>query len=268
MEIILDEHSGQLLIVGDLNFHLDDSSNSHATLKQLVKGATHVSGHTLDLLIISDESLVKHVVVRDPTLSDHYAVYCNLCLQNPQFAKKLVNFRKLRSFDMESFREDIRSSSLKQKQATDLDTLASQYDDVQRSLLDHPAPLKQRLVTVRPYAPWYTPELTLEKTKRRRLERKWRTSRLQIDCEKYVHQCSLVIDLISSLKSEYYTSVIREHSGNRRVLFKIVNKLLQKPSVKRYPSCPDNNSLANSSVTFLLAKLISYIVHLLRSKLL
>ena len=47
-------------MVGDLNFHLDDSSNSHATqfkdileafnLKQLVKGATHVSGHTLDLL--------------------------------------------------------------------------------------------------------------------------------------------------------------------------------------------------------------------------
>ena len=81
-------------------------------LKQLVKGATHVSGHTLDLLITSDESLVKHVVVRDPALSDHHAVYCNLCLQKPQFAKNVVNFRKLRSIDMDSFREDIRSSSL------------------------------------------------------------------------------------------------------------------------------------------------------------
>ena len=236
LERILGKHSGRLLIVGELNFHLDDSSNSHATkfkdileafnLKKLVKGATHVSGHTLDLSITSDESLVKHVVVRDPALSDHYAVYCNLCLQKPQFAKKVVNFRRLRSIDMDSFREDIRSSSLIQKQATDLDTLAIQYDDVLRSLLDHYAPLKQRLVTVRPSAPWYTPEVTLEKTKRRRLECKWRSSRLQSDREKYVHQCSLVINLINSLKSEYYTSVIREHSGNQRVLFKTVNKLL------------------------------------------
>ena len=66
LERILGEHPGRLLIVGDLNFHLDDSSKSHATqfkdilealnLKRLVKGATHVSGYTLDLLITSDES--------------------------------------------------------------------------------------------------------------------------------------------------------------------------------------------------------------------
>ena len=156
---------------------------------------------------------------------------------------------------MYSFREDIRSSSLIQKQATDLDTLASQYDDVLRSLLDHHAPLKQRWVTMRPSAPWYTPEVTLEKTKRRRLERKWRSSRLQSDREKYVHQCSLVINLINSLESEYYTSVIKEHSGNQRVLFKTVNKLLQKRSVKRYPSCPDNSSLANSFADFFISKI-------------
>ena len=173
-------------MVGDLNFHLDDFSNSHATqfkdileafnIKQLIKGATHAGGHTLDLLITSDELLVKHVVVGDPALSDHYAVYCNLCLQKPQFAKKVVNFRKLRSIDIDSFHEDIWSSSLIQKQATDLDILTSQYDDVLRSLLDHHAPLKQRLVTVRPSAPWYTPDVTLEKTKQRWLERKWHSS--------------------------------------------------------------------------------------------
>ena len=215
LERILGEHSERLLIVGDLNFHLDDSCNSPATqfkdileafnLKQLVKGAIHVSGHTLDLLITSDKSLVKHVVVRDPALSDHYVVYCNLCLQKPRFVKNVVNFRKLHSTDMDSLREEIRSSSLIQKKATDLDALASQYDSVLRSLLDYHAPLKQRLVMARPSAPWYTPEVVLEKTKRRRLERKWRSSRLQSDREKYVHQCSLVINLINSLKSEFYS---------------------------------------------------------------
>ena len=174
-------------------------------------------------------------------------------LTKTSVCQKIVNIRKLCSIDMDSLREDIRSSSLLQKQATDLDTLASQFDDVLRSLLDHHAPLKTRLVTVRPSGPWYTPEVTLEKTKRRWLERKWRSSRLQSDSEKYVHYCSLVSNLINSLK--YYTSVIKEHSGNQRVLFKTVNKLLQKPSVKCYPSCPDNSSLANSFADFFISKI-------------
>ena len=70
-----------------------------------------------------------------------------------------------------------------------------------------------------------------------------------------ISACSLVINLINSLKSEYYTSVIREHSGNQRVLFKTVNKRLQKPSVKRYPSCPDNSSMANSFADFFISKI-------------
>ena len=70
-----------------------------------------------------------------------------------------------------------------------------------------------------------------------------------------MYQCSVVINLINSLKSEYYTSVIREHSGNQRVIFKTVNKLLQKPFVKRYPSCPHNSSLANSFADFFISKI-------------
>ena len=111
LERILGEHSGRLSILGDLNFHVqvDDPRNSHVTqfkgileafnLKQLVKGATHVfNGHTLDLLITTDDLLVKCVVVRGPALSERCAV--------------VVNFRKLRSINMDSLREDIRSSSL------------------------------------------------------------------------------------------------------------------------------------------------------------
>ena len=77
-----------------------------------------------------------------------------------------------------------------------------------------------------------------------------------------------MINLINSLKSEYYTSVIREHSGNQRVLLKAVNKLLQKPSVKRYPSCPDNSSLANSFADFFISKIDTIHCSLTESKLL
>ena len=89
------------------------------------------------------------------------------------------------------------------------------YDEVLRSLLEKHAPVKERVVTVRPSAPWYTVEVTAEKRKQRQLKRKWRASRLPADRVRYVHQCNVVINLIKSLKSEYYSSIIKENSGNQ-----------------------------------------------------
>ena len=88
--------------------------------------------------------------------------------------------------DTETFCEDILSSPLLQDQATDLTALVDQYGNVLQSLLDLHAPLKQQTVTLRPHAPWYKPEVAVQKNIRRRLERKWRSTRLQHDCEQYV----------------------------------------------------------------------------------
>lgn len=69
--------SGNLLIVGAFNFHLDDSNNTDAiklhnplesfNLKQHVATPTHSRGHTLDLIIRSEDDLLDGIVVRDPT---------------------------------------------------------------------------------------------------------------------------------------------------------------------------------------------------------
>ena len=80
--------------------------------------------------------------------------------------------RKLRSLDIESFCEDILTSPLLQDQAAELNALVDQYDNVLRSLLDLYAPLKRRTVTLRLSAPWYKPEVVVQKNIRRRLKRK------------------------------------------------------------------------------------------------
>ena len=225
-------------------------------LKQHVNCGTHASGHTLDLVITrSDDSLIKDTKVKDPVISDHLAIHCVLSIQKPQFRKKLINFRKLHSLNMDSFCKDIMASPLLQDQATDLDTMVDQYDRVLRQLLDQHAPKKKRQVTVRPSAPWYTSDVVAEKRKRRRLERRWRASRLQCDRDQYVRQCCVVNNLIATLKSAHYTSIINEHSSDQRILFATVNKLLQKPSEKRYPPSVDNTSLANSFADFFINKI-------------
>ena len=108
---------------------------------------------------------------------------------------------------------------LLQKSYSHLNTPVEQYDRTLLSIRDNHAPKIQRQITVRPSVPWYTQEVADERNKRRRLERKWRESKLQSDCERYMHQCYVVNNLICNLKTIYYREIISENSGNQKVLF-------------------------------------------------
>jgi len=135
-------------------------------------------------------------------------------------------------------------------------TSESSADILVSSLLDRHAPTKQHIITVRPSAPWYSTEIAQNKRIRRKLERKWHSTRLPSDREKYVHQCSVVNNLIDSAKSAFYTTVISEISGDQRMLFKTVNKLLQKQKEQQHPSSyPDSTSLANAFNNFFISKI-------------
>lgn len=218
----------QIMKIFKLKDSLMDILESY-NLRQHVTEVTHISGHTLDLVITkSNDAFLSGVSTFDPVISDHSAVNINLLLQKSQFKKKTITYRKLHSIDYNTFCNDITDSPLIMEPSSDLDVLVDQYDNVLRSLLDCHAPTKQRIITVRPSAPWYSTEIAQNKRIRRKLERKWRSTRLPSDREKYVHQCSVVNNLIDSAKSAFYTTVISEISGDQRMLFKTVNKLLQK----------------------------------------
>ena len=264
-ENVLSETSARLMITGDLNLHVENSNNAHTRqffeiletfdLKQNVSSATHASDHTLDLLITRlNEEIVRNVKIHDPMISDLLAVFCNLSLKKPQFRKKVISTRKLRSLDTDSFYEDVGNSSLVQEQPTDLDSAVDQYDHGLRMLLDQYALARKRLVTITLVAPWHSLIVATEKQKRCRLQRKWRKTRLQSDRESHQYQCCVVNDLISSLKSTYYTSIITEHPSDQRVLFRTVNKLMQKSYETRYPPSLSNALLADSFADFFTAK--------------
>ena len=156
-----------------------------------------------------------------------------------------------------------------------LDTLVTRKLNIESSvLLQHQDDLhvvvnnyvKERVVTVRPSAPRYTVEVTAEKRKLRQLERKWRASRLPADRVRYVHQCNVVINLIKSLKSEYYSSIIKENSGNKKVLFKSYFKSQLFTTI--HPP-KTTVSLLMNLLPFSLLRLIHYImISLLQRKLL
>ena len=88
---------------------------------------------------------------------------------------------KLCNIDSDSLCTDIRSSSLYNCPSLDLSELCDQYDSVLSSILDKRAPLRKRVITIRPLPRWYSEEIKKQKVIRRRLEGQWRRSRLTSD---------------------------------------------------------------------------------------
>jgi len=136
-----------------------------------------------------------------------------------------------------------------------LGSLVDIYDNTLRSLIDKHALLKQRWIPIKPKAPWYTSEVTEQKRIRRNLEHRWCSTRSQSDRQHYVNQYGVVIHLISSLKSEHYTNIINQHSSDQKVLFKTVNKLLQKSTVRRYPASHNDTTLVDSFADYFTEKI-------------
>ena len=85
----------------------------------------------------------------------------------------------------------------------DFSALSGCYDNILRSLFDQYAPDKKRIITVRPAAPWYSDNIKEEKAEKRKLERRWRCTKLTIDRELYTEQCKRVNQLIYESKMKF-----------------------------------------------------------------
>lgn len=149
--------------------------------KNQKKQPTHVLGHTLDLIISRySNNLLKAPPVTDFFVSDHTSLVCNLKLRISYSTAKVINYRKLRQINMESFKKDLSETSLCQRlpdghfitSTEDFNNLVADYDSTQSSLLNHHAPLESKTIRKRPSVPWYTAEIGAAKRLRRKAERR------------------------------------------------------------------------------------------------
>lgn len=144
--------------------------------------------------------------------------------------------------------------------------LVDLYDNVLLSLIDSYAPVKTKTIILRPRAAWYSNGIAECKKRRRRLERKWRRTRLLCDRVNYEKQCAECRDLIYKTKKDYFNTVISENIHDQRVLFQTVNHLLSG-GIKdtEYPTCSDDKTLAEVFINFFTSKINGILSDLQRS---
>ncbi|XP_063953981.1 uncharacterized protein LOC135153775 [Lytechinus pictus] len=269
--VILEETSfrpAPLVITGDFNIHLDNLTLPNTKkfnellssygLVQMVTSPTHERGHILDAFIIrsSDRDIFSGLRVI-PGISDHSTVACFLNVAKPRPEVRQSVVRNIKAIDRVSFADDLKQSNIAGGSSLDVHIAVAQYNTSLINLMDKHAPAKLCKVKLRPQAPWYTQECTVEKQRRRLLEKKWRSSRLEIDLQLYQEQKRHVNYLIRQSKQSYYRKVIEDCGDDSRRLFQVANQLLNRKQSSPLPSLACDKSLADIFNNFFVDKVNS-----------
>lgn len=114
--------------------------------------------------------------------------------------------------------------------------LVSQYNNVLQALIDKHAPKVTRTIIIRPNTEWYSTAIRDAKQDKRRLERYWRCSGLEIDRQIFLNQCRVVQNLINTTKTSYYQGLILENPNDHKYLANLTRKLLNVSTENPLPS--------------------------------
>ena len=110
---------------------------------------------------------------------------CSLNSVRPKPTGMTITTRKLSNIDIDAFRNDILTSSLYTSPNYDLESLIGEYDQVLHDLKDKHAPEITRTVKCCPNAPWFTDKLHDKKRELRCQERRWVSTKLEIDKQRF-----------------------------------------------------------------------------------
>ena len=214
-------------------------------LEQHVDKPTHISGHTLDLIITRcSDSLFFAKPIADYLFSDHITVLCDLKLGKAPPKVKQVSYRKIKDIDKEKLRVDLLVSELCQNTPDTLDELVNSYNTTLAQALDRHAPLRTKVIRSRPLVPWFNDEIKAARREKRKAERKWRRTGSREDMLAYKAKKNDANALMNEARRKFYHNFIQDNNSSQRQLFSAAKKLLSKGDNRAvYPPVDDNIKL-------------------------
>ncbi|XP_049328030.1 uncharacterized protein LOC125787624 [Astyanax mexicanus] len=230
----------KVIIVGDFNIHfekLDDPLKKAFTsildsvgIIQNITGPTHYCNHTLDLVLTLGVS-IDNPNIRSQTsaISDHYLISFKLHLSHnirtsPSYSVK----RSITPFTAQQFTDklpDLSTLMYSPIDPVELDKLTEGLENTFRSTLDVVAPLKHKIDRQKKLAPWYNDQTRTLKQLVRNLERKYRSTKLEVFHSAWKDSLVKYRKELNKARSAYLASQIEINKNNPRVLFSVISKL-------------------------------------------
>ena len=263
LEMVLADRA-KLIIVGDLNLHVEKTGDPAATrflslldaagLEQHVSTPTHLAGGTLDLVITrKSDRLIRELQVGDLT-TDHYAVHSLLRVSKPPLPIRMSSTRRLRNIDIDGFTVDLLQLPLFTQPADTVAGLIDQYNRGLSEVLDQHAPLTTRRTVVRPPSPWRTPEIAKAKRFCRYAERRKQSQGGDGSREICRAAANNLSKLLQREKTNNASNQVEACLGDPRALFQVAGELLGEKSERVLPAHNSLTSLLDSFADFFSSK--------------
>lgn len=236
-------HADNIIIFGDFNIRVncktDPLTKAFTSLTdtfgfaQLVHEQTHSNSNRLDLVLthginISDLSVLSY----PPTLSDHCLI---------EFRADLPHRRSNHTDTFSSRRIDdstisklagllLHSLATLPEQSVSLDDLTNDFNSVLSATLDSIAPLRTKTRRSKKHSPWFTDTTRTQKRVCRKLERKWRSSKLEVFRLAWSDSLQDYKRMLSAARASYLSTLINTNKNNPKFLFNTVANLTRQPS--------------------------------------
>uniref|UniRef100_A0A3Q1J4G7 Reverse transcriptase domain-containing protein n=2 Tax=Anabas testudineus TaxID=64144 RepID=A0A3Q1J4G7_ANATE len=200
---------------------------------QCVVGPTHKAGHTLDLIISFGLSIRNLLTLpMSEVISDHYLVSTTVChINNVYSAPRYRIKRTFTSTTAQSFINNLPELSTligSPSDTTELDQATEYLESSFRYTLDNVAPVKRKVIKDKKLAPWYNDDTHVLKQTTRKLERKWRQTKLLVFQIAWMESILNYKKALSAARSSYLSTLIENNKNNPRFLFNTVAKLTRK----------------------------------------
>ena len=268
------------VLCGDINIHWNNPNESYTYRFQDILDEigievtaplvpTHLRGNILDL-IISDPSTTPHITLKSVesnlNISDHYPILFQLDLLVQPVKKplyKIIHKRNLNDIDHMIFNSDLNEEFLKIQpnliQSTNFETSLSHFSNAVSECLEKHAPLHTKRIKLNDSdtPPWIDSYYKSERSKRRRLEKRYKQTKTLNDWNNYRVQSIFCRNLIKSQREQFYGKSLDEIEGDQKALFSFVNNITDsKKTVDKLPTnYSDPCTLANEFNRYFIDKI-------------
>ena len=187
---------------------------------QHVSEPTHILGHTLDLII---SRKCQFVIDGSPRVyrlfSDHFSVVCGPQMPKPAVSVKEHTYRNLKGVHIDKLWSELRNSELSLVPPSAHENLIGCYNATLADTLNRHAPLKTKVVTVRPCLPWSNEFIREAKRARHKSEKRWRKTKSQAVFGHYKACRNCVTYLLNSAWIAFYKDFIADNSTDQDKTF-------------------------------------------------
>ena len=224
-------------------------------LRNNITFQTHISGHTLDLIIDDQTEPLVKCVKRGHTFADHSLVQATIGIEKHIPLDKSVTYRKFKNINKLEFSRDLNDHLTECGTHEELEAKIDCYNRVILATLDKHAPQKTKLVKVSYKQPWFTDRIKDEIRVRWKKELSWIKDPNDYTYQAFCNQRRYCSNLIKSAQRQFFKGKITENCGNYKEIFRITNKLLGREDELPLPPAEDLITQANEFNDFFIGKI-------------